>query len=324
MQAYINSLGETMVVAALLLFALAAVLLVWGVGSLVAQSRDATRRRLDEFVPASGVRTPGALDKLATRLGPLGSALLPSRGRERDRIERLLFLANLRSPTAASTFFGVKTVLMLGLPALWLLVSQYFPTMSTNRVWFIAAVFLLIGMIGPNRWLEKRAEARQMRLKNGFPDALDLLVICVESGLGLAAAIERVAQELRFSHPDLADELALVNAQMRAGVEREVALKSLSERTGLKDVKGLVSLLVQTMRFGTSVADTLRVFSEEYRDQRMQAAEEQAAKVGTKLIFPLVLCMFPSFFVISVGPALISVMDAFGRAPAAQVTPAPR
>ena len=142
---------------------------------------------------------------------------------------------------------------------------------------------------------------------------LDLLVVCVESGLGLAAALQRVSDELGVSHPELAYELATVNAEVRVGVPREQALKNLAERTGLEDIRGLVGLLVQTMRFGTGVADALRVYSEEFRDKRTQKAEEMAAKMGTKLIFPLVLCMFPMFFVVAVGPAVIRIMDAFSQ-----------
>ena len=121
--------------------------------------------------------------------------------------------------------------------------------------------------------------------------ALDLLVVCVEAGLGLAPALQRVSDDLIVSHPELGAELALVNAEMRAGVERTQALKNLADRTGLDDIRGLVALLVQTMRFGTGVADALRIYSEEFRDKRMQAAEEQAALIGTKMIFPLVIAV---------------------------------
>ena len=138
-----------------------------------------------------------------------------------------------------------------------------------------------------------------------------MLVVCVEAGLGMSQAIQRVADELTVSHPELATELALVNAEIRAGVDRVVALKNLADRTGLDDIKGLVSLLVQTLRFGTSVAESLRVYSEEFRDRRMQRAEEEAAKMGTKLIFPLVLFMFPGFFVIAVGPAVVGLISVF-------------
>jgi tight adherence protein C len=173
---------------------------------------------------------------------------------------------------------------------------------------------LLFGFLGvrlPDTVLGHLRERRIKRLRNGLPDALDLLVVCVESGLGLAPAIERVARELEFSHPELAQELALVNAEMRAGVERAVALRNLASRSGVDDINGLVGLLVQTIRFGTSVAEALRVYSEEFRDKRMQKAEEQAAKIGTKMIFPLVLCLFPSFFIVAIGPAVLRIIEAF-------------
>jgi tight adherence protein C len=164
-------------------------------------------------------------------------------------------------------------------------------------------------------WLDAKVKTRHKLLRNGFPDALDLLTVCVESGLGLSQALQRVSDELDVSHPELAGEIAQVTAQMRAGVEREAALRGLATRTGLDDVRGLVSLLVQTLRFGTGIADALRVYSEEFRDKRMQRAEEAAAKIGTKLIFPLVLCLFPSFFVVAIGPAVIKLIEAFHHVP---------
>jgi tight adherence protein C len=127
--------------------------------------------------------------------------------------------------------------------------------------------------------------------------------------LGLNAALQRVAQELAVSSPVLAEEMALVNAQVRAGVDRVDALKDLADRTGLVDIRGLVSMLAQSMRFGVSIAETLRVYAEEFRDKRMQRAEEKAAMVGTKMIFPLVLCMFPAFFVVAIGPAVLGVLN---------------
>jgi tight adherence protein C len=138
-----------------------------------------------------------------------------------------------------------------------------------------------------------------------------LLIVCVESGLGLSQALQRVADELVVSHPELALELSVVNAEIRAGVDRVTALKNLADRTGLDDIKGLVSLLVQTLKFGTGVAESLRVYSEEFRDKRMQRAEELAAMIGTKMIFPLILFLFPGFFVVAVGPAAVRLMSVF-------------
>ena len=168
-------------------------------------------------------------------------------------------------------------------------------------------------MLGPNFVLHQLVERRKRALSNGFPDALDLLVVCVESGLGLAAAIQRVADELERQSPGTRDGVALVNAEIRVGVAREQALKNFADRTGLEDIRGLVGLLVQTMRFGTGVADALRVYSDEFRDKRAQKAEELAAKMGTKLVFPLVFCMFPVFFIVAIGPAVLRLIDAFAN-----------
>jgi tight adherence protein C len=178
-------------------------------------------------------------------------------------------------------------------------------------VLFLTILAALVGVRLPDTIASHLRQRRIKRLRNGFPDALDLLVVCVESGLGLTPAIERVARELEISHFDLAQELSLVNAEIRAGVERAVALRNLAARSGVPDINGLVGLLVQTIRFGTSVADALRVYSEEFRDKRMQKAEEQAAKIGTKMIFPMVICFFPSFFIVAVGPAVIRLFTAF-------------
>lgn len=178
-------------------------------------------------------------------------------------------------------------------------------------VLFIVVLAAMVGVRLPDAALGKVREKRMKRLRVAFPDALDLLVVCVESGLGLGPAIERVARELEISHKDLAQELALVTAEIGAGVERPVALRNLAGRCGLEDIKGLVGLLVQTIKFGTSVADALRVYSEEFRDKRMQKAEEEAAKIGTKMIFPLVFCMFPSFFIVAIGPAVMQFIEAF-------------
>jgi tight adherence protein C len=210
-------------------------------------------------------------------------------------------------------FFGAKTALALALPVAWLAAAPAMPDVIAGQRWLMVGAAAFIGLVAPNRWLELRVARRQKRLRDGFPEALDMLVICVEAGLGLTGAIARVADELKYSRPELAAELDIVNAEMRTGVDREVALENLNARTGLVEIRGLVSLLVQTLRFGTGIADSLRVYSSEFRDQRMQAAEERAGKIGTKLIFPLIFCEFPAFFLIAVGPAALLLMESFGR-----------
>ncbi|HKI63259.1 MAG TPA: type II secretion system F family protein, partial [Burkholderiales bacterium] len=248
---------------------------------------------------------------LTARLVALGARLLPRGKKERSRVGRMLTHAGLRSPNALPIYYAIKTMLVAGLPIAVLLAAPMFPSLTPRKLLYWAAAAAVIGFLVPSMWLDRRVLNRQRALRAGFPDALDLLVVCVESGLGLAPALQRVAEEITVSHPELGEELALVNAEMRAGVERADALKNLAERTGLSDIRGLVALLVQTMRFGTSVADALRVYSEEFRDKRKQAAEEQAAKIGTKMIFPLVFCLFPSFFLVAIGPAVLRIIAAF-------------
>jgi tight adherence protein C len=202
---------------------------------------------------------------------------------------------------------------MAALPLAVLTASPLLPQLSGGKVGFCAFAAGFVGSLLPSLWLDRRVTRRQRELRIAFPDALDLLVVCVESGLGLAGALQRVGDELAVSHPELSIELSLVNAEIRAGVERTQALRNLADRTGLDDIRGLAALLMQTMRFGTGVADALRVYSEEFRDKRLQAAEEQAAKISTKMIFPLVLCLFPSFFLVAIGPAVLRLMEVFGQ-----------
>jgi tight adherence protein C len=140
-----------------------------------------------------------------------------------------------------------------------------------------------------------------------LPDAIDLLVVCTEAGLGLNAALLRVALAMVDIHPALAEELLLVTSEIRAGVDRSQALTNLSLRTGLDDIKGLVAVLGQSMRFGTSIAQTLRIYSEEFRDKRMQKADLEAAKLATKMIFPLTFCFLPGFFIVALGPTIVNV-----------------
>lgn len=294
------------------LAALTVFLFALGVLSLVAVATDPARRRLGALAPAAGEGSDKH-ETFAAWVHRHAKHILPTKGAEREKVQRQLTQAGLRSPNALAAFYGIKTCLGVGLLLAVLMGTGWLAQFSSSEIFFFAMLAGGAGLLVPNMVLRHLVERRQKLLRNGFPDALDMLVICVEAGLGLTAAIQRVADELQVSHPELAAELALVNAEARAGVEREVALRNLTDRTGLDDIRGLVSLLIQTLRFGTSVADTLRVYSEEFRDKRMQKAEEQAAKVSTKLIFPLVFCLFPSFFIVAIGPAVIRIIDVFDQ-----------
>ena len=278
-------------------------------------TKDPLRRRL--LAAAEGKASPSAQGSKPKRdltgmINPVAKYVLPQDGEERTKIANELIHAGFRTEKSLPYFYAIKSLLALGLPLVAFVVTRWLPEWTTGTVVFAMLFAAFIGVSIPNIVLQKIKEDRLKKLRNGFPDALDLLVVCVEAGLGLGAAIDRVARDLEVSHTELAEELRLVNVEMRAGVERPAALRNLAERSGLADIRGLVGLLVQTMRFGTSVADALRVYSEEFRDKRMQKAEEQAAKIGTKLIFPLVTCLFPAFFIVAVGPAALRMIVVFG------------
>jgi tight adherence protein C len=288
----------------------AAFMLALGLSLLFIAATDPARRRLGRL---AGHLEPGheRLAHLLHALEPVNKYLLPTRERERSHIERKLVFAGFRSQNALPVFYSLKTALAVLFLCAALASSLWLPQVSYSKLLFFALLVAFIGLMLPNLMLSHLVERRQKRLRDAFPDALDMLVVCVEAGLGLTAAIQRVAEELRFSHPELGSEFGLVVAEMRAGVDHELALKGLAARTGLEDIHGLVSLLIQTLKFGTSIADTLRVYAEEFRDKRMQRAEEMAAKIGTKLVFPLVLCLFPAFFVVAIGPAVIRLVEVF-------------
>jgi tight adherence protein C len=176
---------------------------------------------------------------------------------------------------------------------------------------FVPLLAAVVGYLLPELWLMWRIQARQHRLRLALPDALDMLVICVEAGLGLDQAIMRVAQELRITHPQLSEELQLVNMEMRIGKTRLEAMRELARRTGVEDIKGLVAMLIQTERFGTSIAQSLRVHSDDLRMKRRQRAEEMSAKTTVKMVPPLVFFIFPALMVVILGPAVITLMRQF-------------
>ena len=285
-------------------------MLALGVSLLFISVTDPVRRRLGRLAGAVEPEHKVVASVLHA-IEPVNKYLVPTAEHERSRVEKQLAYAGFRSPNAVAVFYTMKTVLAVLFLCLVLLASLWLPRMHTATLVFLSVLAAFVGMVLPNFVLGRLIKRRQRALRNGFPDALDMLVVCVEAGLGLTASIQRVGEELRFSHPELGTELALVTAEMRAGVDRETALKGLAERTGLEDINGLVSLLLQTLKFGTSIADTLRVYAEEFRDKRMQRAEEQAAKIGVKMIFPLIFCLWPSFFVVAVGPAVLRFIEAF-------------
>jgi tight adherence protein C len=168
-----------------------------------------------------------------------------------------------------------------------------------------------LGFYLPDIWLRQKTDKRREKLLKALPDALDLMVVCVEAGMGLDEAINRVAKESKIQSRELSEEFSFLGLELRAGKQRQDALKNLAERTNLEEVKNLVTLLIQADKFGTNIADTLRVYSDSFRTERFQRAEEMAAKMPVKLIFPLILFIFPALFIVIIGPAIISIYRNF-------------
>jgi tight adherence protein C len=216
--------------------------------------------------------------------------------------------AGYRSPDSLPVYYFIRLMLMITLPILVLIFSFLIPALESMQIFLYMLTALMLGMVVPSYYLDIKTAHCQRTLRRALPDAIDMLVVCTEAGLGLNAAVQRVARELADFHPTLSTELLLITAEMRAGVDRNQAFMNMAERTGLEDIKGLVAILTQSMRFGTSIAQTLRTYAEDFRDQRMQKAEEEAAKLATKMIFPLVCCFFPVFFIVVLGPAAIQIM----------------
>jgi tight adherence protein C len=264
-------------------------------------------RMLNSTAP---VREEGFSEKQKERafdvLASVGKMLPAAKGKAQSRGELMIARAGIRDQNAILAIRGVKVLLPIALVAIVYLteVYRYSPFLI-----FIAAV--IAGVLLPEMWLLWRIHGRQHRLQKALPDGLDLLVICVEVGLGLDQAILRVAEELQIVHPELSDELQLVNLEMRVGKTRIDALRELARRTGLEDIKSLVAMLIQTERFGTSIAQSLRVHSDELRTKRRQRAEEMAAKTTVKMVPPLVFFIFPALMVVILGPAIITIYREF-------------
>ncbi len=273
-------------------------------GNLPAAERLARLWRPPSTAPQAAFREKQK-QKVQQVLGDVGK-LLPQSTKQLPHTQRLMVRAGYRSPEAVMVMQGVKVLLPLGLLAL-----VYFTGFYRQNPIFILAFATLGGYLLPEFWLTSRVRRRQQILRLSLPDCLDLLVVCVEAGLALDQAFLRVTQELRIAHPELCEELDLVNAEIRIGRTRIEALHELSNRTGVDDIKALVAMLVQTDRFGTSIAQSLRVHSDELRTKRRQRGEELAAKATVKMIPALVFFIFPALFVVLLGPAVISIFRQF-------------
>lgn len=301
----------------LVLIFLAVAGLVFGVSAWVNQ-RVAVRERLArldqrESEPAqelSGATAAVWQAKVAKVAGPMATLSSPKEGWDASALRLRFIHAGLRDPNWPVVFFAAKTVLAIALPSLFLLYEHLLSRsvgMGGNKVLLIVLLLAAVGYYAPNAWLSTVTRRRQRDLREALPDALDLMTVCVEAGLGLDAAMNRTASELGLRSQALADELNLVALELRAGVRRESAMRNLAMRTGVDDIAAFVSMIVQADRFGTNIADALRVQADTMRVQRQLRAEETAAKIPTKLLFPLIFFIFPSLLLVLVGPAMISI-----------------
>ena len=250
--------------------------------------------------------------RISNFLSLLGKHLIPEDSADYTRTRSKFLKAGLRKANVVAIFWGIKLLLALSFPVCFLLFRiTLLKPIDANTNLFISLLLAFLGLYLPDIWLSLRTSRRKDKILKGLPDALDLLVVCVETGMGLDAAINRVAEEIKLGHKILSDEFKLMNLEIRAGKSREDALRDLATRTGLEDINSLVTLLIQTDRFGTSVAQALSVYSDSIRTKRYQKAEEIAAKLPVKLMLPLILFIFPSLFVVIMGPALIRVYHMF-------------
>jgi tight adherence protein C len=222
---------------------------------------------------------------------------------ENEKLKKRLIAAGMRDKSTLDIFFAVQIVM----PLLGGFAGSFIPV--NTAFWVFACA--VVGYMSPDFWLTKKTAARRKRIRRSIPDALDLLTICVDAGLGLDQAMLRVGAELSVSHPDINEELTQVNLEQRAGKPRMEAWQALADRTQLEEFKAFVSMLIQTDKFGTPILKALNQFSEEIRMKRRQHAEEAASKTKIKIIFPLVICIFPCIFIVLLAPAIISISSGF-------------
>jgi tight adherence protein C len=279
--------------------------LSWLALSIVSDTRR--KRRLSGLTrqDASKAASRKWREHLLALVRPFARLAAPKEDSE-DAPLRLKFLrAGYRSDSATTVYLAMKSIGVVMLPTLFLVFGP--DGLRPLQTAFWAVILAAAGYYVPDFVLRQKTVRRQRELLNNFPDAVDLLTVCVEAGLGLDAALSRVTDEIKHKCPVLADELHLVNLELRAGGTRQQALRNLARRTGLDELNALVAMLVQAERFGTSIADSLRVYASELRAKRRVKAEEAAAKIALKLLFPLMFCLFPALMLVIMGPGIINI-----------------
>jgi len=271
------------------------------------RNKSAVRNRLhEEQLDALQMKQNNKIDHALESLSPIFTT---SNTKEKETVRHQLMHAGFHNETALTYFYVTKTIsTLIGLFSGLL----YFTFSESGQNPLLALIICVgVGLFIPNVFLRHLVKKRQSRIRAGVPDMLDLLVVCTESGLGLNAGLMRVSKELGMSHIDLADELDTVCLKIKAGYDMSEAFQGFVERTGVEELAGLISMLSHAARIGGSLSQTLRDYTEDYRDKRNQEVEEIAAKIPTKMIFPLLVCIWPGFFIVVLGPAIIKLMEAF-------------
>ena len=279
---------------------------------LLLNRRDTNSDRIEEIVAQQDASRSAILQDQQPRQTLVASVvkpfqnLLPRTSAEVSVQQKRLIRAGYRAAGTVNIFYGFKVLVPLTLAAIVTVTGIY-----QWGPFFMYAVCLGVGFLLPDFWLGRRIQARKRKIRLGLPEALDLMVICSEAGLGIDQTIYKVSLEMVLSQPEIHDEFSLVNLEQRAGRARADALRGMADRVDLDSVRALINTLIQADTFGTSISKTLRVYSETLRTQRRQKAEEQAAKTTVKLVFPLVLFIFPAIFVVALGPAMIAMYEGF-------------
>jgi tight adherence protein C len=269
------------------------------------------KRRIDGVQHETTAQTSkGSADNLLHRLG---TTLIPKAEEKRARLSYQLETAGYRSSYAMAYFYAIKLIGFMLAPVLVLGGVALFTNNPVLNYLSNAIIAGLIAFLAPNYWLKRAVRRRKEKLRKALPDALDLMVVCTEAGLGLSTALKRVADEIGMQYPELSDELQLLLMQTRAGMDNHSALKELERRTDLEDISAFVTTLIQAMRFGTSIGQSLRIFAEEMRDKRLQRAQEIAARLSLTMLMPIALCMLPMFFLILLGPAILSLVSSLQK-----------
>ncbi len=254
---------------------------------------------------------PDAMGQLAHRTLPrMGAALMPDKAAERTRLQARLIQAGLYSREAIYYYLGVKLLLMVGPPLVGLSLALL-DVVSVGTGLICGAAVGVLGMVAPSFWLDRRKAARQIAFRRALPDAMDVLVICLEGGLSLTSGFKRVAGELRTAHPLLATELLIAEREMQLGRPTGEAVRHFGERADLEELRTLASVITQSERFGASLVKALRVHAESLREKRLQYAEERAQKAATIILFPTLLLIFPGVFIVILGPAVVHLMELF-------------